>query len=70
MRQLVSCCIKAGASGVAGAKAAASRGVDVCRTTPRFETAAAPYAWLNDVVAVGSAVRGPEAVILDFYTVT
>ena len=40
------------------------------RTTPRFETAAAPYAWLNDVVAVGSAVRGPDAVILDFYTVT
>jgi hypothetical protein len=39
------------------------------RTTPRFETAPS-YAWLNDVVAVGSAVRRPHAVILDFYTVT
>jgi hypothetical protein len=40
------------------------------RTTPRFETGAPAYAWLNDVVAVGSAVRRPDAVILDFYTVT
>jgi uncharacterized protein DUF3237 len=40
------------------------------RTTPRFETVAPSYAWLNDVVAVGSAVRRPDAVILDFYTVT
>jgi hypothetical protein len=40
------------------------------RTTPRFETAAAPYAWLNDVIAVGSAVRRPDAVILDFFAVT
>jgi hypothetical protein len=40
------------------------------RTTPRFETGAPSYAWLNDVVAVGSAVRRPDAVVLDFYTVT
>jgi uncharacterized protein DUF3237 len=40
------------------------------RTTPRFETGAPSYAWLNDVVAVGSAVRRSDAVILDFYAVT
>jgi len=40
------------------------------RTTPRFETAAAAYHWLNDLVAVGPAVRRPDAVILDFYAVT
>ena len=40
------------------------------RTTPRFETGASSYAWLNDLVAVGSAVRRPDAVILDFYAVT
>lgn len=39
------------------------------RTTPRFETGAPRYAWLNDLIAVGSAVRRPEAVILDFYAV-
>jgi hypothetical protein len=40
------------------------------RTTPRFETGAPSYAWLNDVVAVGSAVRRSDAVILDVYAVT
>jgi hypothetical protein len=40
------------------------------RTTPRFETGAPGYGWLNDLVTVGSAVRRPEAVILDFYAVT
>ena len=40
------------------------------RTTPRFETAAPAYAWLNDVIAVGSAVRRADSVILDFYAVT
>jgi hypothetical protein len=40
------------------------------RTTPRFETGATSYAWLNDLIAVGSAVRRPDAVILDFYAVT
>ena len=39
------------------------------RTTPRFETGAAAYAWLNDVIAVGSAVRRSDAVVLDFYVV-
>ncbi len=40
------------------------------RTTPRFETGAPAHAWLNDVIAVGSAVRRSDAVILDFYVVT
>jgi len=39
------------------------------RTTPRFETAAPAYAWLNDLIAVASAVRRADAVILDFYAV-
>jgi hypothetical protein len=39
------------------------------RTTPRFETAAPACAWLNDLVAVGSAVRRADAVVLDFYLV-
>jgi hypothetical protein len=37
------------------------------RTTPRFETGAAQYTWLNYVIAVASGVRTQEAVILDFY---
>ena len=40
------------------------------RTTPRFETGAPSYAWLNDLIAIGSAVRRPDAVILDFFAVT
>jgi hypothetical protein len=40
------------------------------RTTPRFETGAPAHVWLNDVIAVGSAVRRADAVILDFYVVT
>jgi hypothetical protein len=39
------------------------------RTTPRFETGAPRYGWLNDLIAVGSAVRRLDAVILDFYAV-
>jgi len=39
------------------------------RTTPEFETGAPQYAWLNDLVAVCSAVRMASAVILDFYAV-
>jgi len=39
------------------------------RTTPRFETAAPAYAWLNNLVVVGSAVRRADAVVLDFYLV-
>ncbi len=37
------------------------------RTTPRFETGAVQYAWLNHVIAVASGMRTREAVILDFY---
>lgn len=39
------------------------------RTTPRFETGAPAYAWLNDVIAICSGVRTASAVILDFYVV-
>lgn len=39
------------------------------RTTPEFETGAPQYAWLNDLVAVCSAVRMASAVILDIYAV-
>jgi hypothetical protein len=40
------------------------------RTMPRLETGAPAHVWLNDVIAVGSAVRRADAVILDFYVVT
>jgi len=39
------------------------------RTVPQFETGAPPYAWLNDLVAVGSAARAAGAVTLDFFAV-
>ena len=39
------------------------------RTTPTFETGAASYAWLNDLVAVCSAARTVSAVTLDFFAV-
>ena len=39
------------------------------RTVPEFETGAPQHAWLNDLVAVGSAVRAASAVTLDFYAV-
>jgi hypothetical protein len=39
------------------------------RTVPAFETGAAAYAWLNDLIAVCSGVRTTDAVILDFYAV-
>ena len=39
------------------------------RTTPRFETGAPQYAWLNDLVAVCSAARAAGAVTLDFFAV-
>jgi hypothetical protein len=35
-----------------------------------FETASADYAWLNRSIAVGSALRLPDAVIYDAYLVT
>lgn len=40
------------------------------RTTPIFETGAPQYAWLNDLIAVGSGIRRADAVVLDFYRVT
>lgn len=39
------------------------------RMTPRFETAAAAYAWLNGIVAVASGMRTPDRVIYDVYAV-
>lgn len=39
------------------------------RATPIFECGSPQYAWLNDLVAVASAVRTREAVLLDFYAV-
>lgn len=39
------------------------------RSTPVFETGDPRYAWLNGIVAIGSAVRLKDAVILDFYAV-
>jgi Protein of unknown function (DUF3237) len=39
------------------------------RTTPRFETGAMQYAWLNRVIAIASGMRTKEAVILQFYEV-
>ena len=39
------------------------------RTPPSFETASADHAWLNHAVAVGSALRLPDAVVYDAYLV-
>jgi hypothetical protein len=39
------------------------------RTTPTFETAAPALAWLNRTVAVCSAVRTRDRVIIDFFAV-
>ena len=39
------------------------------RTVPQFETGAPLYAWLNDLVAVGSAARAAGAVTLDFFAI-
>jgi hypothetical protein len=52
-----------------------ARGEDVdpslyyMRTTPRFETGDARYAWLNRAVCVGTGARRAAAVELDFYAV-
>ena len=37
------------------------------RTTPWFETAASQYAWLNRTVCVGTGVRRPASVELEFH---
>ena len=55
--------------------AALARGEEVdpasyyMRTTPIFETGDRRYRWLNDLVAIGSGIRRPDAVVLDFYQV-
>jgi hypothetical protein len=36
----------------------------------QFETASSNYDWLNRVIAVGSAIRLPEAVVYDAYAIT
>jgi len=39
------------------------------RTTPRFETGAERYQWLNRIICVGTGARRASAVELDFYEV-
>jgi hypothetical protein len=39
------------------------------RTTPRFETGAERYQWLNRIICVGTGARRAGAVELDFYEV-
>ena len=34
-----------------------------------FETAADHYKWLNNIIAVGSAIRLPQAVVYDAYAI-
>lgn len=40
------------------------------RTTPRFETGAAEYAWLNGIIAVAVGERRADAVIITAYEVS
>jgi hypothetical protein len=40
------------------------------RTTPVFEAGDERYGWLNRLVAVGSGLRTPDRVVVDFYSVT
>jgi hypothetical protein len=40
------------------------------RTTPRFETGDARYAWLNRIICVATGARRREAVELEVYEVT
>jgi hypothetical protein len=55
------------------ARVAAGEAVDpreyYFRSSPVFETGDSRYAWLNGIVAVCSAVRLRDEVILDFYAV-
>jgi hypothetical protein len=39
------------------------------RTTPKFETGARQYAWLNNIISVCSGMRLVNVVIVDFYLV-
>jgi hypothetical protein len=38
-------------------------------TTPRFDVAAGPHAWLSSRVFVGRGVRTPDRVMIDYYVV-
>lgn len=40
------------------------------RTIPRFETAAPSWLWLNERLFVGTGVRFPDRVELNFYVIT
>jgi len=61
--------------GPADVMAALARGESVdpalyyFRTTPRFETGAPRFAWLNRTLALCSGVREKAQVILDFFVV-
>ncbi len=39
------------------------------RTIPQFETGAAKYIWLNNIITVCSGMRLADAVIIDFYQI-
>ena len=39
------------------------------RTSPKFETGAPKYKWLNNIVAICSGVRLSDTVIIDFYQI-
>lgn len=39
------------------------------RMTPRFETGATRYGWLNGIIAVATGMRTPDRVIYDVYAV-
>ncbi len=39
------------------------------RTTPRFECGDARYAWLNHLVAVATAIRRSDSVVIDVYAI-
>ena len=44
-------------------------GLYYMRATPRFETSAPQYAWLNRTICVATGARRPAAVELDFFEV-
>jgi len=39
------------------------------RNNAVLETAAEDYAWLNQLVIIGSGMRGPDGVVIEFYAV-
>lgn len=40
------------------------------RTAARLETGSTRYGWLNQMVVVGSGMRHPDGVVIDFYRVS